>query len=83
VSAVSTVTAMHEKVHAAANQQEQERPCPQKVNPVLEKQKYAGSGEKYAECHSRWCSQERRPPAFVCLWLSGWMIMMSHDVGTS
>ena len=66
-----TVTAMHEKVHAATNQQEQERPCPQKMNPVLEKQKYAGSGEKYAERESRWCFKERRPPTYVYLWLSG------------
>jgi hypothetical protein len=71
VFAVSAVTSMHEEVHAAANQKEQKRPCSQKVNPVLEKQKHAGNGKKHTDRESRLCFQERLPPTFVCLWLSG------------
>jgi len=62
---------MHEEVHAAANQQEQQRPGSQKVNPVLEDKKDAGNGEKHADRESPRRFQKRLPPIFVCLWLSG------------
>jgi len=46
---MAAVPSMHEEVHAAADQQEQERPGSQKVNPVLENKKNATNGEKYAD----------------------------------
>ena len=62
---------MHEEVHAAADQQEQERPGSQKVNSLLENQKDGRNGEKHAERESGRCFQKRLPPIFVCLWLGG------------
>ena len=62
---------MHEEVHAAADQQEQERPGPQKVNPVLENEKGAGNGEKHADRETGRSFQKRLAPMFVCLWLGG------------
>jgi hypothetical protein len=62
---------MHEEVHAAADQQEQERPGSQEMNPVLENKKDAADGEKHADRKSRRCFQKRLAPIFVCLWLGG------------
>jgi len=62
---------MHEEVHAAADQQEQERPGSQKVNPVLENKKDAGNGEKHAEREPGRCFKKRLPPIFVRPWLGG------------
>jgi hypothetical protein len=68
---MATVTPMHEEVHAAADQQEQERPGSQKVNPVLENKKNASNGEKHAERESGRCFQKRLAPVCVLLWLGG------------
>jgi hypothetical protein len=68
---MAAVPSMHEEVHAAADQQEQERPGSQKMNPVLENKKNAANGEKHTDCESGRCFQKRLPPVFVCLWLGG------------
>jgi hypothetical protein len=64
------MTPMHEEMHAAANQQEQKRPRPQKVNPVLENQKHAGNSQKHAERQSNRGVQEWPLLAFGCLRLA-------------
>ncbi len=78
---MAAVTAMHEQMHADADQQrEQKGEYTENVRTMLNPEKHARNGEKNAERESRWGVQEWSPPIFTQLWINRTVIVMSHDL---
>jgi hypothetical protein len=71
MTAVTAVTAMHEEVHAEANQERQQKgQGTENMRTMLKPQKHACSDEKNTECKSSGSVQERSTVVLVEHWIA-------------